>query len=169
MTRNILIALIPLLIFGCSEDKNPVGQANGTISGRVTANGVGISGVTITVSGYVISEGGSPKPETYMNIQSSAADGDYSIEILPATYRIDFSIVYNSEWLNTARYPVVVASGSEVIVDVDLKDPIPVNLMVNEEDAAVNVSWEPGYGAESHRIYRAVTGQNSDQASQHDC
>lgn len=162
MTRNIiLIALTPLLIFGCSDDKNPVGQANGTISGRVTAGGVGISGVTITVSGYVITEGGSPKPGSYSIFQSSAIDGDYSVDVLPATYRIDFSIVYNSEWLNTARYPIVVASGSEVIVDVDLKNPIPVNLIVNEEDAAVNVSWEPGYGAESHRIYRAATGQNN--------
>ena len=161
MVRNLIFIVIPLLIFGCSDDKNPVGQANGYISGKVTANGVGLAGVTITVSGYVVTEGVSPKPATYSAITSSAGDGDFLIEVLPSTYKIDFSITYNAEWLHTARYPVVVASGAEVTVYVDLKDPAPANLIVREEDAAVKVSWEPGYGADAHRIYRAVTGQDN--------
>jgi len=160
MARYPILLTIPLLIFGCSGDKNPVGQAGGVINGKVTAAGVGLAGVTITVSGYAVSDGGSPKLGAYSVLASSAGDGDYSIEVLSGTYKIDFSIVLNSEWLHTARYPIIVSPGSEVAVNVDLKDPVPANLLAADGDAAVNVSWEPGYGADAHRVYRAETGQS---------
>ncbi len=40
-------------------------------------------------------------------------------------------------------------------VNVELKNPAPVNLLLSEREAAVQVTCEPGYRAISHNIYRS--------------
>ena len=152
--------VILLLIFaGCSNDENPVAQINGFIGGCVTADGIGLAGVTITVSSYVVSSGKLAKPESCLQEASSTAAGDYHLELPAGQYRIDYSITLDGEHLFTARYPVEVAAGSETTVNVDLKDPVPANLIAGDDDASVLLTWEQGYGAQSYRIYRSPQDQ----------
>jgi fibronectin type 3 domain-containing protein len=152
--------IMSLLVFsGCSNDDNPVTQVNGFIGGRVTADGQGLAGVTITVSSYVVSSGKIGKPESILQEASSGAAGDYRIELPAGQYRIDFSITLDGEFLFTARYPVEVAARLETTVNVDMKDPAPANLIARDDDASVLLTWEHGYGAQSYRIYRSPQNQ----------
>jgi len=162
MARHIIfLILAPLLIVGCSEDKNPVGQGSGILSGKVTVDGIGMPGVTIAVSSYIVTGGGTPKLENYAIAMMTAADGDYRLELLPGEYRIDYSLNFDTEWLQAARYPIGVSSGQETIVNVDLRDPVPTNLILKENDATVELSWDPGYDSNLQRAYRSVSGTNN--------
>ena len=161
MLRNLLLlVLIPLLIICCSDDQSPVGQVNGFISGRVTIDGLGIAGVSIRVSAYITTGGGSARPESYAAVCVSAADGDYRIELLPGKYRIDFDILLDLEWLRTSRYPVEVISGQETAVNVEFKDPTPANLIAVENDAVVELAWQTGYRSDTQRVYRSLSADN---------
>jgi fibronectin type 3 domain-containing protein len=146
------ILIIALGIPGCEKT---VRQENGYIAGTVTVEGAGIDGVTITVSSYAVSSGNA-KPSSGMYSARVAANGDYRIELLPGQYRIDFDLVLDGEILHTARYPVVVSIGVETLVYVDLKDPVPRNLIGRDDDASVLLTWEHAYGATSYNVYRAV-------------
>ncbi len=162
-TILFLAAFTLLLCASCSDDANPVQQINGFISGRVTADGVGLAGVTITVSAYTYSGGGSPKPQSQLTVAETAADGDYRIELLPGQYKVEYDKILDGILLHTARYPVAVLPASEVVVNVDLKDPIPANLLAVDDDAAVLLTWERGYDANYYRIYRSILGQDDFQ------
>ncbi len=162
-TFLFLVAFSLLFCASCSDDVNPVQQVNGVISGRVTAEGVGLPGVTITVSAYTYSGGGSPKPQSQTNVAETAADGDYRIELLPGQYKVEYDKILDGIFLHTARYPVTVLPGSEVVVNVDLKDPIPANLLAVDDDAAVLLTWERSYNTDYYRIYRPILGQDDFQ------
>ncbi len=151
----VLIGASLLIIAACSDENNPVVQANGILSGRVTVQGVGVSGVTITVSAFTITSDGTPRPEASARSAQTTAAGDYFFELLPGAYRIEYDIILDYELLHTARYPLNVIESGETRVDVDLKDPIPANLIVADDDAAVLLTWEHSYGAGSYNIYRA--------------
>ncbi|MEE9555245.1 MAG: carboxypeptidase-like regulatory domain-containing protein, partial [candidate division Zixibacteria bacterium] len=167
MARNIiLLILFSLLISGCSEDKNPVGQAGGFITGRVTIDGVGIAGVTITASVFSTTGGGTGKVESSALLSSTTADGDYSLEVLPGIYKIEFSVYQGLEYLHKARYPINVSSGQETTLNVDLKDSRPSSLLARDGDGNVNLSFEPGYSIDSYRIYRAVSGSEFELVSE---
>lgn len=148
--------LILISISGCSKDQKTVAPSNGTISGRVTVDGVGMAGVTVTVSLYTHSIGGQGKIESSAGLAESSNDGDYSFDVTPGQYRVEYDIVLNSEQLYTARYPVIVSSGAGVTVNVELKDPVPANLIAANGDACVILSWEHAYHADSYNIYRAL-------------
>lgn len=166
MARNKIIIsaiVILLLIWGCSDDDNPVQQVNGFISGRVTAAGVGLAGVTITVSAYTHTDGGLPKQQKQSGTMEITADGDYRIELLPGQYKIEYDKVLDGEFLHTARYPVAVLPASEVVVNVDLKDPIPANLLAVDDDAAILLTWESAYHTEDYNVYRAAAGEDNFQ------
>jgi fibronectin type 3 domain-containing protein len=157
--KTLAIAMLAVVIFACSGDDNLVNQATGFIIGRVTADGVGIPGVTIRVSAYIYTDGGTGKQSSFSGTTGSAADGDYRIEVLPGKYRIDYTVVFDGELLFTARYPIEVAPNAESKVDVNLKDPVPASLLAVEKDAVVKLSWEPGYNSQSHRFYRSPAGE----------
>jgi fibronectin type 3 domain-containing protein len=162
MTRKItllLTAIIMLLSMSCSDDNNPVQQVNGFISGRVTADGVGLAGVTITVSAYTHTGGGLAKSQSQSSMAETAADGDYRIELLPGQYKVEYDKILDGEPLHTARYPIAVLPASETVVNVDLKDPVPANLIAGDDDAAVLLTWESAYHTEDYRVYRATPGQ----------
>jgi len=161
MTRKIvLMAVIPLLLAACS-DKNPVKPDNGTVRGKVTADGVGVSGVTITVSVYIVTGKGAAKPNSDLSQQASTADGDYSIELVPGLYKIAYSVYFDNQALWTSRFPVEIKAGEETTINIELKDTTPVNLMLTDDDATVKVTWVAGYGADHHRIYRAASDDNN--------
>ncbi len=166
MARNTFIistVAILLLISGCSDDDNPVQQINGFISGRVTADGVGLAGVTITVSAYTHTSGGPAKPQSQSSMAETSADGDYQIELLPGQYKVEYDKVLDGELLHTARYPVAVLPALEVVVNVDLKAPIPANLIAADDDAAVLLTWESAYHTEDYNVYRAAAGEDNFQ------
>lgn len=158
-----LVAFIALFCASCSDDKSPVQQINGFISGRVTAEGVGLAGVTITVSAYTYSSGGSPKAQNQSSMAGTSADGDYRIELLPGQYKVEYDKDLDEEFLHTARYPIAVQPASEAIVNVDLKDPVPANLLAVDDDATVLLTWESAYRTENYHVYRAVAGEDNFQ------
>ena len=162
-TILFLAAFILLLCASCSDDKNPVQQVNGFISGRVTADGVGLAGVTITVSVYTYSSEGSPKPQNQASLAETAADGDYRIELLTGQYKIRYDKDLNEEFLHTERYPITVQPASETVVNVDLRDPIPANLLAVDDDAAVLLTWESAYRTEDYHVYRTNAGEDNFQ------
>lgn len=162
-TIIFLVAFIALFCASCSDDKSTVQQINGFISGRVTAEGVGLGGATITVSAYTYSGGESPKPQGQSSMAETFADGDYRMELLPGQYKIEYDKIQDEEFLHTARYPVTVLPGSEVVVNVDLKDPVPANLLANDDDAAVLLSWESAYHTGYYYVYRTISGDDSFQ------
>ncbi len=153
---TLFYILIAILASGCSKEQKTVAPSNGTINGRVTVDGVGMAGVTVTISLYTHSMGGAGKIEESAGIAESSGDGDYSFDVLPGQYRIEYDIVLNSEELHTARYPIIVTSGNGVTVNVELKDPVPANLIAVNGDACVILSWEHAYHADSYNIYRAL-------------
>lgn len=162
-TTLFLTAIIMLLSMSCSDDDNPVQQVNGFISGRVTADGIGLTGVTITVSAYTHTDGGPAKPQSQSSMAETMADGDYRIELLPGQYKVEYDKILDGEPLHTARYPIAVLPASETVVNVDLKDPVPVNLIAADDDAAVLLTWECAYHTEDYRVYRAMAGQDDFQ------
>jgi len=160
MARSMLfvvcILIIALGIPGCEKT---VRQENGFIAGVVTVEGAGVSGVTISVYSFTASTGNA-KPSSGVYSSKIAGAGDYRIELLPGEYRIDFDLVLDGEILHTARYPVIVEIGIEAIVNVDLKDPIPRNLIAKDDDASVLLTWEHAYGASTYNVYRAAESEN---------
>lgn len=160
MARNTLILIcIPLVALGILNCEKTVRQENGYLTGTVTVDGIGVSGVTISVSSYT-SSSGNARPTTDMFSSRVAADGDYRVELLAGFYRVDFDLSLDGEPLHTARYPVRVIVGDETKVDVDLKNPVPQNLMAKDDDASVLLSWEHGYGSSAYKIYRALESDN---------
>lgn len=161
MARMLLVVTCILIIcLGISGCEKTVRQENGYIAGTVTVEGAGIDGVTVTVSSYAVSIGNAkPSPEMYS--AKVAAKGDYKIELLPGHYRVDFDLILDGEPLHTARYPVSVSIGVETVVNVDLKDPVPRNLIGRDDDASVLLTWEHAYGASSYNVYRATEAEGT--------
>jgi fibronectin type 3 domain-containing protein len=158
MVRKLIaLALLALALvwLSCSNDNKSTGVDTGSIEGRITANGIGIPGVSIYVSAYLVSEGGA-KIDGALDDTGSASDGDYHIDLLPGQYSIQYMVTYNGESLEGSRYPVTVNSGATVTINIDLKNPAPTNLIVIEYGGRVRLQWEGGYGSSSHNIYRSA-------------
>ncbi|UCE67040.1 MAG: hypothetical protein JSU85_03240 [Candidatus Zixiibacteriota bacterium] len=159
MARSMLFVLCILVIaLGIPGCEKTVRQENGYIAGTVTVEGAGIDGVTVTVSSYAVSTGNA-KPSSGIYSAKAAARGDYRIELLPGQYRIDFDLALDGEILHTARYPVVISIGIETIVNVDLKNPVPQNLIGRDDDASVLLTWEHAYGASTYNVYRTAESE----------
>jgi fibronectin type 3 domain-containing protein len=156
----VFLGAFLLVISACSNEDNAVTQANGFIGGRVTADGQGLAGVTITASSYVVTSGKLARTESLLGEASSGAAGDYQIELPAGQYRLDYSIILEGEHLFTARYPIDVLPSLETTVNVDLRDPVPANLIARDDDASVLLTWEHAYGAQSYRVYRSLQGHN---------
>ena len=160
MARNnwfILFGLIAALAFGGCE--KTVKQENGFLIGTVTVDGVAVSGVTISVYSYSTSSG-NPKISSELISTETAAGGGYRIELLSGEYRIDFDLMLDGEQLHTARYPVKISTGVETIIDVELKDPVPRNLIGKDDDVSVMLTWEHAYHATGYNIYRALASDD---------
>lgn len=165
MVRKIsVLALIAtaLIWLACSDNNKSTGVTAGSIEGRVTAAGVGIPGVAIEVSAYLSTEG-SGKTDGAMSTESSASNGDYHVDLFPGQYRIQYDVFYNGEELRTQRFPITVESGKTVTINVDLKDPAPSNLVLNEYQATVLLQWQGGYGSSSHNVYRSLVSEDNYQ------
>jgi fibronectin type 3 domain-containing protein len=162
MIRKIVllfVAAIALLCLACSKDSKPTSPVFGVIDGKVTADGVGVPGASVLVSPYTYTEGG--KTADSENTFNSVSDGDYHVEILPGQYRISYQANYNGEALSTNRYPITVAAGQTVTINIDLKNPSPANLIVKETNARVGLAFENGYHAISYKIYRSPGSQDN--------
>jgi len=165
MNRRICLLAVAAAfsaLIGCSDNKKPTAVQTGYISGTVTIDGVGVPGVTITVYNLV-EGGGTAKMENPLNEAGSAADGDFYITVLPGTYRIEFDYRQEYDALHTARYPLNVVPESGITVNVDLKDPIPANLIVADRNAAVVLTWEHAYAAQGYNIYRSPASEDNYQ------
>jgi fibronectin type 3 domain-containing protein len=159
---RIISVVSSILIFalGVLSCEKTVRQENGYIAGTVTVDGGGVDGATVTVSSYAISSG-NPKPSAEIFSARVSAKGDYRIELLPGRYRIDFDMTLGGEILHTARYPVEVSIGIETIVNVELKDPVPRNLIGGDDDASVLLTWESAYGALEYNVYRGLAAEET--------
>ncbi|GEM_PF-2003456 len=148
-----LFAATLVIINGCSGD-NVSSVEPGTLKGKVTVDGEGVSGVEIIINTYSIS--GKPGSPKVASLAGMFDVGDYSFELYAGVYRADYSYYgSNNVILTTARYPITVSSDAETVVDVELKDPIPHSFLAADGDAAVELSWESGYGAAHYRLYRS--------------
>ncbi len=150
-----------MLWLSCSENNKSTSLTSGSIEGRVTVNGVGIPGVTIVVTPYVITQGGFGKTGDPSGEFGSTSDGDYHIDILPGSYAVDFDVNYLGEHLSASRYPVEVVSDGTVTLNVELKDPAPANLILREDNAVVIITFESAYRPEYHKIYRSPANQDN--------
>jgi fibronectin type 3 domain-containing protein len=155
MARNqsliLFIVVAALAIAGCEKT---VRQDNGFLAGTVTVDGIGVSGATISVFSYSSSTG-NPKLSSGL-AEGVAAAGGYRIELLSGEYRIEFDLFLDGEHLHTARYPVRVDVGVETVVNVELKDLVPRNLLARDDDVSVILTWEHAYKASKYNIYRAL-------------
>ncbi len=89
-TFALALALSAILWLACSKDNKSTAPTSGTISGSVTADGIGVPGVSIVVSPYLFTDGGQ-KVDNAFEQAGSAADGDFRVEVLAGRYRISFS------------------------------------------------------------------------------
>jgi fibronectin type 3 domain-containing protein len=151
-----LIGVLALLFLGGCSDKSSDSIKLGHIEGNVTLDGIGVSGVEVSVSAYDFTDGGHAKISESDAIQGTGADGDYSIDLLPGQYRVDYYLYYLGVPYEAARYPVVVAGDAHIHLDVELKNPAPTNLMAQDENTSVYLTFYPGYWVDDYRIYRAA-------------
>ncbi len=159
MARNLKFKLCVLfVILGMLSCSKTVRQENGYLAGSVTVEGAGVSGVTISVSAYTTSSGNAKVSTLAYSAMVSEA-GDFRIELLAGDYRVDFDLILDGETLHTARYPVKVEVGIETPIAVDLKDPVPQNLVAKDDDASVLLTWEHAYGASSYKVFRALESE----------
>jgi fibronectin type 3 domain-containing protein len=163
--RDIVVLLLSaLMVWGaCSNNDKSVAVSTGHIAGKVTIDGAGVSGVTITASVYQITGGGQSKNSAALEASYSAGDGDYDLELLPGQYRIEFYMNYLGEDLMTARYPILVNSGSHITENVELKNRVPSNLLATDGNACVTLSWESSYHIYSYNIYRSPADRDNFQ------
>ncbi|MCD6160797.1 MAG: hypothetical protein J7K40_00090 [candidate division Zixibacteria bacterium] len=154
----IIIACLCAAFIGCSGD-DVTSLETGTLSGAVTVDGEGVSGVEIVVSSYNVSgKVNFTKAEPLARI---FAVGDYSFELYAGVYRADYTYSgFGQQSLRTARYPIIIAPNASAIVNVELKDPIPHSFIAINGDAAVELSWESAYGAVRYYLYRSVLPDN---------
>lgn len=156
-----LIGVLALLCLGaCSNDKNTNAVRIGFIEGRVTLDGVGIPGVVVAVTAYQMTDNG---PSKAAEPTETSAIGDYSLELLPGQYRLDYAVYHNGLSYYTARYPIELSTDAHINLDVELKDPAPKNLIVRDDDASVYISIYRGYGVYVYRVYRSPAGSNNFQ------
>jgi fibronectin type 3 domain-containing protein len=151
-----LIGVLALLFLGGCSDKSSDSIKLGYIEGNVTLDGIGVSGVEVSVSAYDFTDGGPAKISESDAVQGTGADGDYSIDLLPGQYRVDYSLYYFGLRYDAARYPVVVAGDAHVHIDVELKNPAPTNLIAQDENTSVYLTFYKGYWVDDYRIYRAA-------------
>jgi fibronectin type 3 domain-containing protein len=159
-----LIGVLALLFFGaCSNDKNTNSVRVGYIEGKVTIDGVGIPGVVVAVSAYRVTDNGPGKVSEESEAQGTGSDGDYSVDLLPGQYRVDYTVEYYGAYYATARYPIDVAADAHVTINVELKDPVPANLIARDDNVSVYLSFYQGYGITEYNIYRAIASSNDFQ------
>lgn len=102
----VAIAVMPLAFAACDDDEGdgtePTEEITGTIRGTVTAEGQGLSGVTVNLSG--------PTSST----TQTGSDGSYSFANVPAgTYSVDIGAVSNAVF-STSSKVVVIQSQDQV-------------------------------------------------------
>ena len=156
-----LIGVLTLLFLNGCSDKNSNSTKIGHIEGRVTIDGAGVPGVLVSVSAYRLTDGGNARIGDSDAIQGTSEEGDYIVDLLPGQYRVDYSVSYFGTGFSTARYPIDVGSDAHVRIDVELKDPTPVNLIAIDDNVSVRLSFYRGYNIENYNIYRA-TGISGD-------
>lgn len=162
MNKHILgscLLCAGFLFVSCSDD-NPVTPGNtGFVSGRVTIDGVGAANVIIEARPYIYTEG-NPKPEGAPHQAAISAAGDYRLELIPGSYRIYCSENSPYSRVATSRYPIEVIRGETTVLDVELKERRPVNLIACEDNARVLLTFEGAYEAQQKICYRSPAELN---------
>ncbi len=167
MKTQVLISsaiIAGFVLFGCSDERTTTPSSNtGFIEGHVTVDGVGASsayGLIISVTPYVILNGGSPKPDQSLSQSSISEDGDYRIEVTPGSYKVSFTSSGNYYGLSAYRYPIEVTPGQTTTLNVEMRERGAVNLLALDFDAQVLLTFEGGYNADRYRYYRSLSELN---------